>query len=745
LATSQITFTPSLTFKAALGRACQMWGVQEDYWDIFGTQHIALPEVLTTVLRSLGVAAGNIEDLDSAVEARMWAEWSTPVGPTVVASLSDGAIPIRLSQGTSAEARFEWENGSADSVRLDASADAPPDLPGEAKLRGQHFRQVLLPLPTGAAPGYHKLVIRTSGGQTSDTRLILCPDRAFMPRLPGSSGKGAGIAVSVYGLRSDRNWGCGDFTDLEQFTDWARSALGVSFVALNPLHSIPNRAPYNTSPYLPNCSFYRNGIYIDIERLPHLTNSRMATRLLASTRFQSCLAELRGAAHVEYERVWRIKLTFLRLAFREFLRANPQGSADREAFEKYNRSEGELLHKFAVYQALDQTLHKRDRNLWIWPDWPEAYRNPDSPEVAAFEREHSGLIAFFKYVQWQLDAQLAAAHRYATQRGLEIGLYHDLALATDRCGSDLWAHPSFYVAGCRVGSPPDDFSPKGQDWAFPPPNTAQHRETGYELFIQSIRKNASHGGALRIDHVMRFFRLFWITDGQEAAQGVYVRDNSDDLIRILALESVREQFVVIGEDLGTVEPYIRKALNRFGILSYRLLYFERALDGSFRTPSEYPVDALVSISTHDLPTLAGFWESRDIDARLRAGVLPDEASRQEQLRSRAVDKQRILDVLLAADLMPPWFPRRASEVPEFTGELHNAVVGFLAKTPSLLFVLNQEDLFKEADQQNLPGTTAQYPNWRHKMRYALSELYSDEQARGCALMFRSWLAKTGRL
>ena len=192
-----------------------------------------------------------------------------------------------------------------------------------------------------------------------------------------------------------------------------------------------------------------------------------------------------------------------------------------------------------------------------------------------FRRENEKLVLFYKWVQWHVDRQLAAAQEHAIGIGLQIGLYHDLALATDRCGSDLWAHGRFYVTGCRVGAPPDEFSPKGQDWAFPPPNSLQHKLDGYRLFAESIRKNCKHGGALRIDHVMRFFRLFWIPENKDATQGSYVLDYAEDLVRILALESVRNSVIVIGEDLGTVAPHIREELHRFGILSYRLLYFEK--------------------------------------------------------------------------------------------------------------------------------------------------------------------------
>jgi len=336
-----------------------------------------------------------------------------------------------------------------------------------------------------------------------------------------------------------------------------------------------------------------------------------------------------------------------------------------------------------------------------------------------------------------------AAQKRARDRRLSIGLYHDLALATDSFGSDLWAHRPFYVAGCRVGSPPDDFSPKGQDWGFPPPNSVRHREDGYRLFAESIRKNCRHGGALRIDHVMRLFRLFWIADGGDATQGAYVRELSQDFVRILALESVRNQVVVVGEDLGTVEPEVRETLSKFGILSYRLFYFEKHPNGEFRRHEEYPRQALVSSTTHDLPTLAGFWAGADIAARRAAGTI-GEKEFVEQTAQRAHEKQKMLNLLFEQDLLAPELPRDAEAYPELTGPLHHAVVGFLALTPSQLLAINQEDLTKELAQQNLPGTTWQYPNWGRKMRFTVEELRSDPEARGYADMLRNWVIKSGR-
>lgn len=729
-------YSPAVTYDDALRRAAQAWGVQDEYWDIWGKRHIADSDVQQSILRSIGFFPETLEGLNAALAKRQELEWAALAPPTLVLPLSAGVIPLNIPeslQSSVLEVDFVWECGLSEhtQVRLDTLAT-------DSEVSAPHIVRRFLPLPAGAALGYHKAIFRARD-LFAETRLILCPDKAYQPEFLEKGGKGAGIAVSVYGLRSNRNWGCGDFTDLRNFCDWAVEEAHAAFVALNPLHSIPNRQPYNTSPYLPNCSFYRNSLYLDVESIEDVRTSIEARRLLATYEVQAGLDELRKSEYVEYEQVYALKLGFLKLGFGEFLRK--EGSPD---FDAYVEAEGDLLDRFALYSALDDVIHERNPDIWIWPDWPPEYRNPESAEVAEFRQDQAELILFYKWVQWHVDQQLKAAQEHARTKGLPIGLYHDLALATDRCGSDLWAHGPFYVAGCRVGAPPDDFSPKGQDWAFPPPNSLAHKLDGYRLFSASIRMNCRHGGALRIDHVMRFFRLFWIPEGKDATEGAYVLDYAEDLVRILALESVRNQVVVIGEDLGTVEPYIRETLHRYGVLSYRLLYFEKN-GQEFRLPDEYPRGALVSVSTHDLPTLAGFWESRDIEARRQAGVLPDEESRQSQLRDRASEKQKMLDLFHRLRLLPEWFPREAAQVPEFTGELHYAAVGFLASTPSALMVLNQEDLFKEPDQQNLPGTTAQYPNWRHKMRYSIEELRSDSRARDCCSMFRAWLERTERV
>jgi len=633
---------------------------------------------------------------------------------------------VRPENGTPSEHQMHaWELPQTDCIAME----------GQTWVRKQARIPVALPL------GYHEISAQV-GERAATTRYIVTPDRAYTLPFLGRGGRTAGIAVSLYGLRSARNWGCGDFRDLLDLIDWVADDLGASFVGLNPLHAIHNRRPFNTSPYLPNCTFYQNFLYLDVEGMEDFPRSRRAQRCFQSPATQAEIQALRQAEFVEYDRVAAIKLRLLKLLFAQFLREQRQGTGRAREFARYIAEEGALLEKFATYCALDEHLHQRNPDSWTWPQWPLEYRDPDSPAVTAFRRRYWRRVMFYQYLQWQIDLQLRRAQQKARDRGLAIGLYHDLALATDSFGSDLWAHRPFYASGCRVGSPPDEFSPKGQDWGFPPPASERHREDGYCLFAESIRKNCRHGGALRIDHVMRLFRLYWIPNANDATQGAYVREQSEDFVRILALESVRNRVVVVGEDLGTVEPEVRKTLARYGILSYRLFYFEKNSKGEFRTSDQYPAQALVSSTTHDLPTLAGFWAGADIEARRAAGTIDDAGMRTQQ-EQRAAEKQKMLDVLFALDLMPGASPR-ASDYPELTGALHNAIVGFLARTPSQLLAINQEDLTKELYQQNLPGTTWQYPNWGRKMRFTVEELRKHGSAGGFTAMFHDWIEKSGR-
>jgi 4-alpha-glucanotransferase len=734
---------PSDSFEQLLDRAASWFGIGAGFWDIFGHYHTTSVEAKQSILRALGVAADSSADLEQALAALARNQWERLLPPVVVApETAPAELPLHVAaERLGARARFVVRREDGENSEFELNLWELPQV-ASVEMDGRTWVRVQVTLPMQLPLGYHEVTVSV-GGSRASTRCIVTPERAYMDPHLGRGGRAAGIAVSLYGVRSERNWGVGDFHDLRRVIDWAAEELGASFVALNPLHAIHNRRPFNTSPYLPNSIFYQNFLYLDVEGMEDFRRCRRALALRDTAEVAREIEELRTTPYVEYERVSALKLRFLKLGFAQFLRERRTGSARARAFEAFREREGDLLETFATYCALDEEMHGRDPNIWLWTEWPAAYQDPCSAETRAFGQKRWRRVMFYQYLQWQIDLQLAGAQQWARDRHLSIGLYHDMALATDRFGSDVWAHRPFYVAGCRVGSPPDDFSPKGQDWAFPPPYSARHREDGYRLFAESIRKNCRHGGALRIDHVMRLFRLFWIPDGMEATEGAYVSERNDDFVRILALESVRNQVVVVGEDLGTVEPSIRETLARFGILSYRLFYFEKNEGGEFRRADEYPRQSLVSSTTHDLPTLAGFWVGADIAARRAAGIIDGEVER-AQLAQRRTEKQKMLDVLFQLELVSKDLPRSAEAYAELTGELHNAIIGFLAMTPSQLLAINQEDLTKEMHQQNLPGSTWQYPNWGRKMRFTIEQLRGDAETRGYTTMFHDWIERSGR-
>jgi hypothetical protein len=405
-------------------------GIEPEYTDTWGRTHTPSEETTRLILASLGTS---IEPARSPIDP-------TPIDQTMVVREDAASIPLRVPvapAGNSLKLEIQWEGGQIEH-HLYSLLELPDGSDGEKRL----------PLPAPLRLGYHRLrlywMAQSEPALFAESHFIVCPHRAL-----SFEGRAAGVALSLYGLRSQRDWGCGDITDLHAAIDvFARA--GAAFVALNPLHAIPNRQPYNTSPYLPQSSLYRNFLYLDVEKTPgYLPEPSLAGEI----------AELRSAEFVEYERVAHLKLAALEDAFDRFL---DQGSSPE--FDAYVEAEGAPLDRFAVYSALDEEIHRRDSTVWLWTDWPEEYHDPDSPAVTEFAREHRTRVEFFKFLQWNLDRQLAAAHAHALAQGMKIGLYHDLALATDRFGADLWANRKFYISGCRVGAPPDDFSPNGQDF-----------------------------------------------------------------------------------------------------------------------------------------------------------------------------------------------------------------------------------------------------------------------------------------
>lgn len=675
-------------------RLAESIGLDLSYRTIWGHIQEASPTAEAAIVRSLtgrdfpvyDEAAARAYLAEAAARPSPLFESSTLVEPidTPLAGLAE-----RLTQaesGSPISLRIDWEDGTSTHLECPAPFNAA----------------TLAPI---VRPGYHRVSVETNS-RRADLRWILCPRRCYVP--PAGEHRN-GLNCFLPALRSENNWGCGDFTDLVQFATRLREHSSFDFIALNPLHAIHNRRPYNTSPYLPLSIFTHNFLYLDIRVMPEFQISAAARRWYASASVQKQLRDLRASHLVEYESVARLKTFFLLLLYREYCRQNPDPAEGELA--RYRRERGHWLESYATYMAFDRHFHKLNPEAWHWHHWPEAYQNPASPETQALQQRIARSIGFHCWLEMRIEQQLAQAHAKLRELGYSIGLYQDLALATDRVGADYWANQQLFAPRVRVGSPPDDFNENGQDWGFPALHPRRHRDSGYEYFIESIHCAARHAGAIRLDHVMRLARLYWIPDQVSARDGAYVRDFFRDLLHILALESSRRELIVVGEDLGTVPDYFRTALDDAGILSYRLILFERDGPG-FRNAQGYPQQAIASFTTHDLPTFDGWLKGTDLEARQAAGQMQAaELPAAQAQRGEAVTALRNAFSIAEFDANPDSF--------------FSALCKFLHLTPSSLRLLNLEELLGETEQQNLPGTTSEAPNWQRRVALSTESLFND--------------------
>jgi 4-alpha-glucanotransferase len=432
---------------------------------------------------------------------------------------------------------------------------------------------------------------------------------------------------------------------------------------------------------------------------------------------------------VDYAEVTAIKLSVLERLFAAG-RGLPD-SARWRAFEAFRRERGEVLERNCLFLALREHFANEDPTRADWQAWPEEYRDPALPAVARFAEDNRHRLDFLAWLQWVADEQLGAAAAAATERGMAVGLYRDLAVGANRAGAETWVNAAAVVSGAEVGAPPDIHNPAGQNWELPPFHPRALRQEGYRSFIELIRANMRHAGGLRIDHVMGLQHLYWVPQGQEPSAGAYVRYPMEELIGILALESHRQGCLIVGEDLGTVPEGFRERMAQANILSYRVLFFEQEPEtGAFVPASAYPKLSLAIVGSHDLPTLRGWWQERDLDLKEQLGLFPEpgEAARQRQTRER--DRMQLLRVLRGEGFLPP---DGEPDIPTLARAAH----AFLARTPSVLAMVQIDDLTDEADPVNVPATSDEHPNWRRRLSMTLQELATRPRFIDIAEIFRA--------
>ena len=740
------------TEQTLLAKLAERAGIAADYYDIAGTLHLTSDDTRRAILTAMGFTVDSTASLTQALREWDEAPWQRPCDPVRI--LRDGetgpsvSCYLALEDGKEGSVAVEWQiRDEANAVVQEGQAGPGLSAVEVRFLNGRRHVRVEIPAPRGLSLGYYNLTVRAEGlvgGVVGTMRVIVAPRQCYVPPSLEANQRLWGIALQLYSLSSDRNWGCGDFTDLGRIVEWAGKVLGAGVIGLNPLHALRNTAPYHISPYAPYSRLYLNELYIDLERLPEFYRSEKAQQQFLAPEFQAKLQALRESRQVDYDAIATAKRTMLDLAYRKFLTEAYSGeepnlqpkTARAWLLERFIQSEGTPLEVYATFQTLEEERRLIQSKSVTWHDWPKQFLTPGQP-VREYAKRHRKRIRFFQYIQWVASEQLNEIRRTAEQLAMPIGLYHDVALGADRNGAEAWIYQSVLALGADCGAPPDAFAPEGQNWGLPPINPHALRASGYELMIQLLRNNFRSGGAIRLDHVMAFCRLFWIPRGRPASEGTYVQYPFEDLLAIVALESVRSKTLVIGEDLGTVPDWVREQLAKARVLSYRVFYFERGADGAMKSPGDYPAQSLAVATTHDLPTLTGFWSGEDLQVRAELGAFTDDAARRQTWEERQRDKAGILSALKRESLLPNGVTEDLTTAPAMTADLCRAIHIYLARTPSYIVLANLEDGLGELSQTNLPGTVDSHPNWTRKYAVRVDEMLCDERLRQLGAVLRS--------
>ncbi|MGW2687939.1 4-alpha-glucanotransferase [Streptomyces sp. NPDC001414] len=570
-------------------------------------------------------------------------------------------------------------------VHWSGSGDPALDLPAGTRLEVRTEDGSTRDDVTGLPTGVHRLTAVAPDGRSAHAHLIVAPDR-----LPAPAGRSHGLLVQLYSLLSHRSWGMGDLGDLAALADWAGRTAGAGFVQVNPLHAAVPGPPTDPSPYRPSSRRFPDPVHLRPESVPEYVPDPAHTERAARLR----AAVLGQGAHIDRDAVWELKRQAL-----EAPATAPLSAARQAAYDAFRADQGQALEDHATWYALAER-HGPD-----WHRWPEPLRDPRSEETARARAELSDRVAFHTRLAWLTDTQLTAAQHTAREAGMPVGIVHDLAVGVHPAGADAWAQRAFFAAGMSVGAPPDAFNARGQDWGLPPWRPDRLAESGHAPYRQLLRALFRYAGALRIDHVMGLFRLWWVPEGRPPTEGTYVRYDAEAMLALLALEATRAGALVIGEDLGTVEPGVREALQRRGVLGTSVLWFERDWDGDGRplAPESWRADCLATATTHDLPPTAARLTGEHVELRDRLGLLTRPVA--EERAEAAADTAEWLAVLTRLGLLA------ARDAGDEEAEIR-AVHRFLLRTPARMVGVWLPDTVGDRRPQNLPGTWDQYPNWR---------------------------------
>jgi len=705
----------------SLVELAERFGIATDYADWAGRRVSVAETTLVAVLAAFGVAAETELERRTAVTAHDRAYWSRSLPATILGRAgTQTQFWVHVTHGHPAEVWVQLEDGT---VR--AGVRQVDNFAAPFELDGRWVGEASFVLPDDLPLGYHRVHLRSDDEEAS-AALIVTPGWLGLPERLGGR-RIWGLATQLYSVRSRQSWGVGDLTDLTDLAVWSASAHGAGYVLVNPLHAAAPTKPMEPSPYLPTSRRFVNPLYLRVEAIPefaYLRKRRRVWRLREDVQRHAASLDA-----IDRDTAWAAKRAALEQVYRVAL------TAGRElAYAAFCAREGSALDDFAAWCALAEEYGGD------WHQWPESLQHPGADGVAEFVAEHSEAVDFHRWLQWQLDEQLAAAQSHAVAAGMPLGIVHDLAVGVHPDGADAWALQDVLAVGVAAGAPPDEFNQLGQDWSQPPWRPDRLAEQEYQPFRALIRAVLRHAGGVRIDHIIGLFRLWWIPHGEGPTQGTYVRYDHEALIGIVALEAYRAAALVVGEDLGTVEPWVRDYLRDRGVLGTSILWFEldRGGTGDGPLPAErWREYCLSSVTTHDLPPTAGYLAGEHVRLRDSLGLL-----------TRPVEEE-----LAAAETeQAAWIAelRRVGLLAKHADIEHTvlALYEYLGRTPSRLLGVALTDAVGDRRTQNQPGTTDEYPNWRIPLSgpdgkpVMLEDVFNDPRAITLANAMRAETAVT---
>jgi 4-alpha-glucanotransferase len=716
-----------------IDRLVEYRGIESHYTDAWGSLTTIAPDTKNKLLKVMGYRVDDETNLQQQLDENVNEMWLSPLNPVQVLRGDDSLqialrLPIELVSDEYI-CQITTEQGEVIEHKL-----TPIDgqLINIVHIDEVEFQEYLMELPLSLPLGYHDFALVIDDDVLATMRLIMAPKSCYQPPTLLDGNKLWGLSVQLYCLRSENNWGVGDFSDLAYILENAASQ-GADFIGLNPIHALYPANPEACSPYGPSSRRWLNFIYIDVTAVDGY-QSPIVQEWVSTANFSKTLHAVREAENVDYPAVIELKLNALGAVFdNQYAQYLSKNTKLGKAFKAFVVGGGESLQTLAIYDALQESLAAAGKPCWGWPVFPDEYADYQSPAVGEFVKGKANAkrVKFFLWLQWQAALQLEKANQVAHQHNMTIGLYRDLAVGVSEGSAEIWGNKDLYCINASVGAPPDVLGPLGQNWGLPPMDPEKLYHQQYQPIIDLFDANMRATGALRIDHVMALLRLWWVVKGDTAKEGGYVYYPVDDLLGILALESHRHQSLVIGEDLGTVPEEIRLKLADNGVYSYRVFFFEQAADGGFFSPAHYPVQSMSTLTTHDMPTLEGYWHCYDLELGKELGLYPSDDVLSDLYQNRHDNKQSILDTLHGHDLIVGDISREVDHV-RMSKILNFAMQRHMASGSSALLSLQLEDWLEMDKPVNIPGTFKEYPNWQRKLTRNLQQIFSDTELKALA-------------